>query len=310
MGFLKLISAVALRHRCFTWWAILACASLPAVVMAASSAAVQATDDANQRIALAQPALRIVSLAPHVTELLFAIGAGAQIVGADEFSDYPVAAKSIPRIGRAGALDLERILALRPDLVVGWGSGNSSAQVAQLQRLGLRVFISEPRQLGDVASTLRRLGQLSGHAEKGEATAAAFESGIQQLRQRYAQQSPVSVFYEIWDRPLMTVNGQHIISAVLTLCGGTNVFAKLPQLAPTVDVEAVLKAQPQAILGSGSDATRPSWLDDWRRWPRIPAAARGNLFNIPPDLIQRHTPRLLEGATLVCEALEKARNRQ
>ena len=179
-----------------------------------------------------------------------------------------------------------------------------------MQHLGLRVFISEPRQLEDVASTLRRLGQLGGHAEKGESTAAAFESGINQLRQRYAQQSQVSVFYEIWDRPLMTVNGQHIISAVLTLCGGSNVFAKLSQLAPTVDVEAVLKAQPQAILGSGSDATRPTWLDDWRRWPRIPAAARGNLFNIPPDLIQRHTPRLLEGARLVCEALDIARNRQ
>ena len=310
MGFLKLISAMALRHRRFTWWAILACASLPTVAMAAAMAEVQAIDDANQRITLTQPALRIVSLAPHVTELLFAIGAGAQIVGADEFSDYPVAAKSIPRIGRAGALDLERIVALQPDLVIGWGSGNSSAQVAQLQHLGLRVFISEPRQLEDVASTLRRLGQLGGHAEKGESTAAAFESGIHQLRQRYAQQSPVSVFYEIWDRPLMTVNGQHIISAVLTLCGGTNVFAKLSQLAPTVDVEAVLKAQPQAILGSGSDATRPMWLDDWRRWPRIPAAARGNLFNIPPDLIQRHTPRLLEGARLVCEALDIARNRQ
>ena len=310
MGFLKLITAMALRHRRFTWWATLVCASLPTVAMAAAMAEVQATDDANQRITLAQPALRIVSLAPHVTELLFAIGAGAQIVGADEFSDYPVAAKSIPRIGRAGALDLERIVALRPDLVIGWGSGNSSAQVAQLQHLGLRVFISEPRQLEDVASTLRRLGQLGGHAEKGESTAAAFESGIHQLRQRYAQQSPVSVFYEIWDRPLMTVNGQHIISAVLALCGGTNVFAKLAQLAPTVDVEAVLKAQPQAILGSGSDATRPMWLDDWRRWPRIPAAARGNLFNIPPDLIQRHTPRLLEGARLVCEALDIARNRQ
>ena len=310
MGFLKLITAMAWRHRRFNWWVILACASLPTVAMAAAMAEVQATDDANQRITLAQPALRIVSLAPHVTELLFAIGAGAQIVGADEFSDYPVAAKSIPRIGRAGALDLERIVALRPDLVIGWGSGNSSAQVAQLQHLGLRVFISEPRQLEDVASTLRRLGQLGGHAEKGESTAAAFESGIHQLRQRYAQQSPVSVFYEIWDRPLMTVNGQHIISAVLTLCGGSNVFAKLAQLAPTVDVEAVLKAQPQAILGSGSDATRPMWLDDWRRWPRIPAAARGNLFNIPPDLIQRHTPRLLEGARLVCEALDIARNRQ
>ncbi len=274
---------------------------------AESSTEIRATDDAGNLLSLNQPSGRIVSLAPHVTELLFAIGAGDQIVGADEFSDYPVAAKKIPRIGRAGALDLERIVALKPDLVIGWGSGNSSAQLAQLRKLGLKIFISEPRQLNDVSSSLRRMGQLSGHGEQAEAAAANFDTGINQLRQRYAHRPQVTVFYEIWDRPLMTVNGQHIISSVLTLCGGSNVFAQLGQLAPTVDVEAVLKAQPQAILGSGSDATRPMWLDDWRRWPRIPAAANGNLFNIPPDLIQRHTPRLLEGATLVCAALEKAR---
>ena len=281
--------------------------SLLLLIATSAQAAIEVTDDAGRVVALEQPARRIVSLAPHATELLFALGAGGQIIGADEFSDYPVAAKAIPRIGRAGALDLERIVSLRPDLVIGWGSGNSSTQVAQLQRLGIKVFISEPRRLEDVASSLRRLGLLSGHREQAESAAADFDLGIHQLRQRYAHRPQVTVFYEIWDRPLMTVNGQHIISSVLTLCGGSNVFERLGQLAPTVDVEAVLKAQPQAILGSGSDATRPQWLDDWRRWPRIPAAANGNLFNIPPDLIQRHTPRLLQGATLVCEALEKAR---
>lgn len=281
--------------------------SLLLLIAASAQAAIEVTDDAGRVVSLEQPARRVISLAPHATELLFALGAGGQIVGADEFSDYPVAAKAIPRIGRAGALDLERIVSLRPDLVIGWGSGNSSTQVAQLLRLGIKVFISEPRRLEDVASSLRRLGLLSGHREQAESAAADFDLGIHQLRQRYARRPQVTVFYEIWDRPLMTVNGQHIISSVLTLCGGSNVFARLGQLAPTVDVEAVLKAQPQAILGSGSDATRPQWLDDWRRWPRIPAAANGNLFNIPPDLIQRHTPRLLQGATLVCEALEKAR---
>ena len=299
------VLGVSLRRRWRRWlvWASLVATSLPAI----AATPVQAVDDANQRIALAKPAQRIVSLAPHATELLFAIGAGAQIIGADEFSDYPAAAKAIPRIGRAGALDLERIVALKPDLVIGWGSGNSSAQVGQLQRLGLTVFTSEPRQLADVASSLRRLGALSGHAQKGDVAANAFAQRIEDLRLHYGHRKPVTVFYEIWNQPLMTINGQHIISAVIELCGGQNVFAKLGQLAPTVDIEAVLKAQPHAILGSGSDATRPDWLDDWRRWPRIPAAANGHLYHIPPDLIQRHTPRLLEGARLTCEAIDKAR---
>lgn len=290
-----------------TFLAQLVMLNLFAVCASSAVAEIRATDDAGNLLSLSRPSSRIVSLAPHVTELLFAIGAGGQIVGADEFSDFPVAAKKLPRIGRAGALDLERIVALKPDLVIGWGSGNSSAQVTQLRKLGLNIFISEPRQLSDVSSSLRRFGQLTGNTEAAKISADEFDLGIANLRAQYARRKPVSVFYEIWDRPLMTVNGQHIISSVLTLCGGINVFAQLGQLAPTVDVEAVLKAQPQAILGSGSDATRPQWLDDWRRWPRIPAAANGNLFNIPPDMIQRHTPRLLEGATLVCEALEKAR---
>lgn len=287
--------------------AMLAMLNLFAGFAASAFAEIQATDDAGNLLSVSQPSTRIISLAPHVTELLFAIGAGGQIVGADEFSDFPAAAKKLPRIGRAGALDLERIVALKPDLVIGWGSGNSSAQVAQLRKLGLKIFISEPRQLSDVSSSLRRFGLLTGNFEKAKISADNFDLGIASLRTRFAHSKPVTVFYEIWNQPLMTVNGQHIISAVIDLCGGKNVFANLGQLAPTVDIEAVISAQPLAILGSGSDATRPMWLDDWRRWPRIPAAANGNLFHIPPDLIQRHTPRLLEGAALVCEAIENAR---
>ena len=266
-------------------------------------------DDENHRVTLPRPAARIVTLAPHATELMFGAGAGGRIVGADEYSDYPAIAKTIPRIGRAGALDIERIAALKPDLVIAWGSGNVTGQIAALRRLGLTVFISEPHTVADVASTLRRFGALAGTEKYAEVAAAEFEAKFADLRKRYASRPTVSVFYQIWDRPLMTINGQHLISAVIETCGGRNVFAALPQLAPVVDLEAVLRADPQAIVGSGAESSRPGWLDDWKRWPRLTAVRDNNLFDVPPDLIQRHTVRLVDGAARLCEALETARTK-
>jgi iron complex transport system substrate-binding protein len=267
-------------------------------------------DDAGRTVALPAVAQRIVSLAPHATELLFAVGAGAQIVGADEYSDYPLAAKAIPRIGRAGALDVERIIALKPDLIVAWGSGNTGGQVAQLQRFKLNVFSSEPRSPADVASTLRRLGGLSGHEAAAEKVATDFEVGLTSLQQQFSGRTNVTVFYQIWHEPLQTINREHNIAAVIRMCGGQNVFDSLPTLAPTLAREAVLRADPQVILGSGSDGQRPQWLDDWRRWPQLRAVKYEALYDIPPDLMQRPTPRLLEGAKRVCAALDEARSRQ
>jgi iron complex transport system substrate-binding protein len=271
-------------------------------------AEVLVSDDEMRQIKLSSPAKRIVTLSPHATELMFGAGAGGRVVGADEYSDYPAIAKRIPRIGRAGALDIERIAALKPDLVIGWGSGNVAGQIAALRRLGLTVFISEPRTIEDVASTLRRFGALAGTEKYAEVAAKEFEGKFATLRQRYGSRPPVSVFYQIWDRPLMTVNGQHLINSVIEVCGGRNVFAGLTQLAPTVDLEAVLLADPQAIVGS-AEASRTGWLDDWKRWPRLSAVRSNNLFDVPPDLIQRHTVRLAEGATKLCDALESARGR-
>ena len=279
-------------------------------VVGQAAAAVSAVDDAGKRISLPAPARRVVSLAPHATELLFAVGAGNAVVGADEYSDYPEAARQIARIGRAGALDVERILALKPDLVVAWGSGNTGGQVAQLQRFGLPVFISEPRGPETIATSLRRLGALTGHAAVGDREAADFAAGFARLRTTYAHRAPVSVFYQIWNEPLMTVNATHSIGAVISLCGGRNIFADLPTLAPTVNIEAVVHANPDVIIGSGADDTRPQWLDDWRRWPTLAAVRHGNLFDVPPNLVQRPTSRLLEGAQRVCAALEIARGRK
>lgn len=268
---------------------------------------IRVQDDAGQTVILARPAERIVSLAPHATEMLFAAGAGDRVVGAVEHSDYPPLAQKLPRVGRYESLDLETIVALKPDLVVAWHSGNPPHQVNRLKELGLAVFISEPRRLEDIPSTLERLGILAGTERTAGTAAAAFRTELTRLREHYGGRRPVSVFYEVWNRPLMTVNGEQIISQVITLCGGRNIFADLPTLAPQVDREAVLAADPEAIVGGGMGEMRPEWLDEWRAWPQLQAVRLGNLFFVPPDFIQRPTPRILEGARLLCDQLDQAR---
>jgi len=276
--------------------------------LAAARAEITVNDDAGQAVRLARPAQRIVSLSPHITELLFAAGAGGNVVAAVEYSDFPAAAKQLPRIGSYSALDLERIARLKPDLAIAWSSGNPPGQVAQLARLGIPVFVSEPKKLEDIPATLRRLGRLAGTVAAEDA-ARGFESRLAGLRAKYGGQRSVGVFYEIWNQPLMTVGGDHVISAAIALCGGHNVFAQLKQPAEAVELEAVLRADPEVIVASGMGEQRPEWLDHWQRWPRLAAVQRGNLFFVPPDLLQRHTPRLLDGAERLCESLEVARQR-
>ncbi len=283
---------------------------LAALFVAPTFAEVRVTDDLGQTVVLAQPARRIVSLAPHVTEMLFAAGAGAHVVGAVQYSDYPEAAQRIPRVGGYTSLDLEAIVALRPDLIVTWKSGNPAPQVEKLRDLGFAVYVTEPRRIEDVPRDVESLGQLAGTVADARKAAGTFRARHESLRRRYSGRPPVDVFYQIWDRPLMTVNDEHLISDVLRLCGGRNVFASLPVLAPKVDVEAVLAADPEAIVASGMGEARPEWLDTWRRWPQLRAVRHNDLFFIPPDLIQRHTPRILDGAERLCAALEQARTRR
>jgi len=265
-------------------------------------------DDAGKRIHLGRPVQRIVSLAPHATEILFAIGAGEKIVGAVNYSDYPPAAKAIPRVGGYNNIDVERIVALRPDLVVAWSSGNNPAQVKALERLGLTVFHNEPRRVLDVAATARRLGRLTGTVAQAQRFAQTFEARYRRLQETYAGRRPVRLFYEIWNQPLLTINGQHLISDVIRLCGAVNVFADLPALVPQVNVEAVLAARPAIIVaGSGMSQDRQAWLDAWRRWPSLPAVARNQLYLIDADLLQRHGPRILDGAEALCAVVDEAR---
>ena len=267
-------------------------------------------DDAGQVVRLAQPARRIVSLSPHITENLFAIGAGERVVGTVEFSNYPEAAKRIPLVGGYEKLDLEAVAALRPDLVLAWESGNIASHVTKLKGIGLPVAVTEARRIEDVPDDLERLGALSGAGVGARAVAAKFRERLAALRTRYGERPKVRVFYQVWNQPLMTVGGGQIISDAIRLCGGENVFAVLRPMAAAVAVEAVLAADPEAIVASGMGDARPEWLDEWRRWPSLTAVARDNLFFVHPDHLQRHTPRILDGIERLCQHLETARARR
>jgi len=264
-------------------------------------------DDTGREVRIVEPAERIVSLAPHVTEILFAAGAGEKIAGAVEHSDYPLEARQLDRVGNYASFDLEAIIALEPDLVVGWDSGNQEAQLDQLQLLGVPVFRSEIRELDDIPANVERLGRLAGTHTRAQEAALTLRGSIDALERQYRDSQPVRVFYQIWHQPPMTVGGNHLISRVIELCGGTNVFGNLAELAPTVNEEAVLSADPQAIIASGSGGKQPEWLASWQQWPTLSAASTNSLFIIPPELIQRPSPRLLKGAQMMCDQLEHAR---
>jgi len=277
------------------------------VMPPAQATGIEVEDDAGRLVRLSAPARRIVSLAPHATELLFAAGADDQVVGVAGYSNYPPAARRRPLIGDAGNLNLEAILALQPDLVVAWKSGNVAPQVERLIDLGLSVFYSEPRRLEDIATNLQRLGELAGTRPVATAAAQSFREGYRKLGHEFSHQTPVRTFYQIWHQPLMTVNGEQLINQVIELCGGRNIFAGLQTLAPVVTREAVLAADPQIIIASGRTRERPQWLADWKDWPQLSAVRNHQLYFIEPDLIQRQTPRLLEGAKIMCRQLAQAR---
>lgn len=271
------------------------------------SGPIQVQDARGRSVSLPGPAQRIVALAPHFVENLYAIGAGDRIVGVLGQPDFPAAARDLPSVGRFDSPSAESILALRPDLVLMWLSGNSPALLGQLERLGLVVFADEPRRLDAVAQSLLHLGQLTGQQPQAEALAEGFRQRRDALAVLHAEKSPVRVFYQIWHEPLQTLNGRHVVSDLIRLCGGVNVFADARVLAPRVSIEAVLAARPQAIVASGAGVDEPPNLARWKQWPQLPAVAGGHLFSIRPDWMLRFTPRMLEGAALLCQQLDRVR---
>ena len=300
----------ALLNRISSYLLIIIVISGPGLIYSESAHAdIQVTDDTGQLFSLDLPAKRIVSLAPNITELLFSAGAGEFVIGIDSYSDYPLQVKKIKKVGSQAGFDLELIVSLKPDLIVAWGSGNSMQTIQKLKSLGLKVFITELGSVDDVATVIQKLGKLSGRNEIASVSAKKFRFDLKNLQRKYLGRSKVRVFYQIWHQPVMTINDKHIISDVIRLCGGVNVFSELMTLAPRVGLEAVLEKNPQVIIASGMAEERPDWIEGWRKWSELDAVMNNNLYFVPPDIIQRHTPRLLMGAKILCEHLDTARNK-
>jgi iron complex transport system substrate-binding protein len=273
------------------------------LALPACAAAATVTDDAGRTVSLERPARRIVSLSPHATELLFAAGAGLGVVGVAAWSDYPREAAALPQVGDAHAIDLERVLSLKPDLVVAWLSGNNRRQVERLEQAGLAVFYSEPSRLEEVATSLERLGELAGSAPAARAAAAAFRAELGRIEAEYRGRRPLRVFYEIWHEPPMTLNGRHFVSDALSRCNVENVFASLPPLVPTVSAEAVIAERPEAIASAAGESA----LADWRALSQLPAVRSGILCAADPARMHRPGPRLLAATRELCGCLDRAR---
>ena len=271
-----------------------------------ATAAVSVSDDTGTDVVLPRPAQRIVSLAPHATEMLFAAGAGGAIVGVVAHSDWPAAARALPRVGDAAALDLERIASLRPDLVVAWPY-TAPPQLAALRAQKVAVFVSDPKSIAGIADDIEKLGTIAGTRDIANASAGALRARLADLKERHAGGARLRVFYEVWNEPLYTIGGRHLISQAIGVCGGENVFAALRIPAPSVTVEAVVAAAPDVIVGGDDSGKRPPWLDDWKRWPSIPAVRDGNLYGAAGDLLHRPGPRFVDGVAALCADLATAR---
>ncbi len=264
---------------------------------------IQFTDDAGQLQVFKAPAQRIVSLAPHITELLFFVGAGDAVVGVMQHSDFPAQAKKIPVVGQADQLDYERIMRLKPDVVIAWGGITANPRLEKLRSMGLRIVYSDPQTLQAIAQNMQWLAILTGRQNHAEPLIQQWRTRLSQL-QYAASNSNLTVFYQVWNQPLLTVSRQQIIGQAVALCGAQVLFGGMSHPTPMVSLEAVVRANPDIIVFSERRQVANLWLKQWQQWPQIKAVRKGQLFILPPDLLVRPGPRFLDGVQRLCEVIE------
>ena len=290
-----------LRQRLAAAALLLACAAA-----GAESPPLKLTDDAGHEVALPHAAQRIVSLAPHLTEMVYAAGAGSQLVAVGKYSDFPPEALSKPVISDAFAVNYEELTTLKPDLVLVWGSGTPERIKSKLRTLGFPVYEIEIRSVPDLVDTLRSIGRLAGTEGVAQARAQAIARDWVALKATYAGRKPVRVFFQLWDAPLMTLNGQHLISNAIAACGGSNVFGELSTLTATVSWEVAVQRDPELVMTAGS-ASEPAKPGRWADFPQVSATKHGQFGRIEGELIARSGPRFVDGARELCVAIDRAR---
>ena len=276
------------------------------VLPASGYSEITVTDDFGRQVTVPGPARKIISLAPHNTENLFSAGAGENIIGVVEYSDYPPRARDIQSVGSYIQFNLEVILSLDPDLIVAWQNGNNRESLERLESLGFTVYYSEPRTFDAILENIVELATLAGTTGKMEPSVQHISAELDGLAQKYSDRSRVDVFYQVWTDPLMTLNGDHFISRVLDLCGADNLFAELPIIAPRVSIESVIEANPDAIVTGMVDGIKPD-MSIWDQWQTIKAVRDSSYIFVDSDVMHRHTLRMLRGIRGVCESIDQVR---
>jgi iron complex transport system substrate-binding protein len=266
-----------------------------------ANSGITVTDDFGHRVTVRYPPQRIVSLDPAATAMLLAAGASSQVVATIEYSGQPPSEKKLTKIGTVDAIDMERMIALRPDVVVVWPDGNNPAQIATIERLGLPVYRQEAVTLDGIADSLRRLGKLTGTSSTADREATSLQARLATLREEYANAShPPTVFLEVWDRPLYTVGGKELMSDALQVCGVRNVFADLPQRAPAIGTEAVIARNPDIIIAAAPPGRGASWLAQWRRFPSLRAVRSGKLMAFDDQRLSGLGPGVIDATAALC----------
>ena len=266
-------------------------------------------DDAGRSLTFAKPAQRIVSLAPHITELLFAAGAGSQIVGTVNYSDYPPEAKNIPMVGGYNQVNFESILALNPDLIIAWKNGNSRETLDQLAALKIPIYMSDPKDLQSIARNIRQLGIVAATEDMANKKASEFENKLKMLKQANQNKPLITLFYQVWDDPLYTLAGAHFSKALYQICGGKNIFADINEPSPVVSVESIVARNPQVMITGGHHGKRSlaNWQQRWATWVSIDAVKNQQMYLVNQDIYTRASPRVLDAAEHLCQMLDKAR---
>ena len=276
----------------------------------AGASELSAIDDSGTKISLHSPATRIIAMSPDLTEVVFELGAGHKLVGVDEYSNYPSQASEIMRVNSSASANFELIVSLEPDLVLVWKTGNGARTISRLRDLGLPVFVVETQRVADIPALYQRLGILLDQKALATQLAEKFLHEIDVIRQNIHSQPEITVFYEIWDDPLMTLSGQHMVSDAISICGGKNIFEDMVPIAPLVSLESVVAADPQVIITSGSRDGLQNWRSRWARWSGMTAVEKQQLFMIAPDLLLRQSGRLIEGIRSLCEKMLEARSKR
>ncbi len=286
-------------------------ASAFGLIFISESFALSVVDDKNNTVTLSRPAQRVITLAPSLTELIFKIGAEDKLVATVKSSNYPNAATKIARVGDYERFNMETLLSYKPDLILAWSVGNSRQQVEKVKNFNIPVYLSEPHQIEDIANTLRNIGTLLGKQQTANRMASNFEKRLLRIKEENKAKKKLKVFYQIWSDPIYTINGDTVISRIMQICGLENVFSQARIPAPKITQESVIKRNPEVIIASGVangiKVTAPAWLSIWKKWPSISAVANENLFFIHPDIINRQSTRILDGAERMCEFAEQAR---